>query len=65
MIESLLFLLVMVGVAWLVLWSIVDRSKDNRWWPFDYKETKEDETKGALLSGQRAPPTPPWKRRDV
>jgi hypothetical protein len=64
MVESLLFLIVMVGFAWLVFWSVADRSKNkNMWWPFDWKETKEDETKGAMLSGQRAPPTPPWKRR--
>ena len=64
MVESLLFLVVMVGFAWLVFWSLADRSKNkNLWWPFDWKETKEDETKGALLLGQRAPPTPPWKRR--
>ena len=60
MLESLLFLMVMVTVAWLVLWCVMDRSKTNWWWPFDYRETNEDETK---KTDPRAPPTPPWRRR--
>jgi hypothetical protein len=63
MIESLLFLMMMVAFAWLVHWSVADRSKTKNWWsPFDWKETKEGETKGTMFSGQRAPPAPPWKR---
>jgi hypothetical protein len=52
--------MVMIAVAWLVLWCVMDRSKMNWWWPFDYRETNEDETK---KTDPRAPPTPPWRRR--
>jgi hypothetical protein len=40
--ESAVFLLIMIGVGWLVIWSCVDHSKPSQiWWPFDLRSMDE------------------------
>jgi hypothetical protein len=71
--NSLLMLAMLVAVPWLVVWiAIEDRSKyKGWWWPFDYREAEEDETKEATTQettrrwpNQKAQSTPPWRRRN-
>lgn len=42
--EGILLLVVTIAIAWLCVWSIVDRSKPSKyWWPFDMKVHEDEE----------------------
>jgi len=67
--DSILFGLIQLAVAWLVAWCCVDRSKaDTNWWPFDIRSTDKDASvsdatePNAGLRRYRQAPTRPWKR---
>jgi len=57
--DSFAFLLMLIWVFWLALWSARDHDRPSaRWWPFDMRDTDptpapEDDT------------LPPWRRRSV
>jgi hypothetical protein len=67
--QSLLFGVTMLTVAWLVLWCCADHSKPgNSWWPFDMRSRDPVAPDGEELKPQgalrrtRQNPTRPWKR---
>ncbi len=66
--EGAIFLLIMLGVGWLVIWCCVDHSKLSRiWWPFDLRSRDMSETGQQRQKPQvqqaRVDPPRPWQRR--
>ncbi len=68
--DTLYFLLCIVGIFWLALWSIRDPSRRSRlWWPFDMKDdaTMPPEPPAARRPGRQVSPArrqgPPPRRR--
>jgi hypothetical protein len=65
--EGSLFLVVMIAVGWIVIWSFLDRSKNGRtWWPFDYisRENPAETQQARLTPAPTAFDTPrPWRSR--
>ncbi len=73
--SSFIYLLAMVGVAWLVLWTIRDPKERTwewwpiEWWPFDtdaeaqIERAAENERQAALDAGGRR--DVPWRERRV
>ncbi len=69
--DTLYFLLCIVGIFWLALWSIRDPSRRSRlWWPFDMKDdaaTPPPEPPAARRLGRQVSPArrqgPPPRRR--
>jgi hypothetical protein len=65
--ESFVFLLIMIGVGWLVIWCCVDHSKPSEiWWPFDLRskdapDTERPHYKPKLAQARTGPPRP-WHR---
>jgi hypothetical protein len=63
--EGILFLVVMIAVGWIVIWSFVDRSKSGGiWWPFDYisREKPIEIQEARRTSAQTAFERPrPWR----
>jgi hypothetical protein len=69
MLESALFLLVMLAVPWLVLWCCTDHSEPSKtWWPFDFRTSDAASPQAdrhdarSALRRNRQNPTRPWKR---
>ena len=67
--DSILFGVILIAIAWLVAWCCVDRSKPNtNWWPFDIRSTDDNASatdatgRNAGLRRPRQAPTRPWKR---
>lgn len=69
--SSLIYLIAMVAVGWLVLWTIRDPKQPRwdwwpiEWWPFD-TQTEADAEKAAAQQAVEAPgrgPALPWRER--
>jgi len=66
--DEILFLLVMIGVAWVAIWTCVDHSKPSGvWWPFDLRSTDAPEEKKKLPHRRFTPQANidaprPWRR---
>lgn len=55
--ETLLFGIVMLAVAWLVLWSCADHVPPTKtWWPFDFRLSPAKDT-------SKPPRSPQWGHR--
>ena len=64
--ETILFILVALAMAWLIVWFCADRTKMDIWWPFDYRESetpeKDQQVPPATWRQQRQVPKRRWKR---
>lgn len=58
--DSLLFGIVMLAMAWLVLWCCIDHSRPGKtWWPFDYRLNRPREPTSRQRIPVRGPPQKP------
>jgi hypothetical protein len=62
--DSLLFLAVMIGTAWLCIWVLQDHRGPNRpWSPFDARHIGDPRQDASRPVGRRVGPPPrPWRR---
>ena len=60
--SSLYFLAMLIGVAWLAVWSALPRPwRGGGWWPFDMREA--DEGRPAEDASREGAGPAPWQRR--
>ncbi|WP_135467471.1 hypothetical protein [Crenalkalicoccus roseus] len=67
--QTLYFIAMVIGVGWLMLWSILPKPPDGRFWsPFDMREDLEAAARAGEAEGKDGPrePAPParsWRAR--